>query len=170
MTIYKILKNSSYFSRFRTKHRRNRERKTNYSKKFKINNSIFSNFKKIGFKCVFRKSNYSISSYLIYPSIIGNFIILFSNSKELFKYGYSNSAIHSFASYFLGFLCSRKFFTKFNVYEKNYILTFLDMGFQKAYFGTKVFIFIKVIMLLLGNEPRGYSNSLFSVKKNSTKQ
>merc|ERR1712178_111112 len=132
MAIYKILKNSSYFSRFCTKQRRNREKKTNYKKKFKTNDSYINNFKNIGFKCVLRKSNYSISSFLIYPSIVGDFIITSSNSKELFKYGYANSASHSFASYFLGLLCSRKFFTKFNIYEKTYILTYLDIGFQKA--------------------------------------
>nr|BAS01472.1 ribosomal protein L5 [Lotharella vacuolata] len=143
MTVYKILKNASYFSNFCTKHRRNREKRTNYNKKFNINNSILFNYKNIGFKCVFRKSNYCISSYLVYPSIVGDFIIIVSNSKELFKYGYSNSAKHSFASYFLGLLCARKFFMKFNIYEKKYILTFLDIGFQKASGGSKVYIFIK---------------------------
>jgi len=143
MAVYKILKNSSYFSRFCTKQRRNREKRTNYRKKFKINNSYINEFKNIGFKCVIRKSNYSMSSFLIYPSIVGDFVIIFSNSKELFKYGYVNSSIHSFSAYFLGLLCSRKFLIKFNIYEKTYILTYLDIGFQKATFGSKIFVFIK---------------------------
>jgi len=143
MTIYRILKNASYFSRFCTKKRRNREKRTNYKKKFKLNDSYINKFKNMGFKCVIRKYNYSLSSFLIYPSIIGDFVVIFSNSKELFKYGYANSATHSFSSYFLGLLCARKFFMKFNIYEKTYILTYLDIGFQKASFGSKIFIFIK---------------------------
>mmetsp|Transcript_19013 Transcript_19013/g.46695 ORF Transcript_19013/g.46695 Transcript_19013/m.46695 type:complete len:211 (-) Transcript_19013:2584-3216(-) len=143
MTGYKIIKNSSYFSRYTVKSRRLRSNKIN--KKLKKKSKELGKLQKTPLFIVIRISNVSTVVILKYHSLIGDNVVEMINSIELDIFGSNLSYKNLITDYFIGLLFSKRILLKFAINYINSFKTGIDLGFHKIARGGNISSIIKGI-------------------------
>merc|ERR1712113_880074 len=170
MTQARLSKAHSYFSRFKVKHGRRREYKTDFRARSRL---IIQDINKYGaskYRMVVRFSNKDIICQVIYSTIFGDKTICSSYARELPHYGLKVGLTNYSAAYCVGLLCARRCIAKIGSHsimhktlpndESKYSETgntpltplkkehkpftvFLDSGLKRTSSGSKIFAVLK---------------------------
>nr|BAS01825.1 ribosomal protein L5 [Amorphochlora amoebiformis] len=141
--ITKVQKNSSYFSRFLVKYRRNRENKTNYKKKSKKNQYNYLKSKRNILICFYRISNFFVNCSLKYISLIGDVSIQLTDSKSLSFFGWVGNLKNTISNYLLGCLFSKNVTYYFSLFNKLAYISSIDLGYKNFSLQGRIFFFMK---------------------------
>jgi large subunit ribosomal protein L5e len=165
MGYVKVVKNSSYFSRFQVKYKRRRSGKTDYRARLRLCTQDKNKYNTHKYRFVVRFSNKDITCQVVYAAITGDVVVAAAYSHELPKYGLSVGLSNYSAGYCVGLLLARRVLAKFGL-DKTYVgqeepdgedynvepadegprpfYCLLDTGLKRTSSGSKVFSALKV--------------------------
>ena len=154
----KIIKNTSYFSRFQTKYRRRRECKTDYVQRTQLIQQDKTKYGAAKYRLVARITNTKVIAQIVVAHQNHDETLCQANSIELKRYGIQVGLANYAAAYATGLLVARRFLTKLNlteVYDKQAqqeeededarrpFKVILDVGLARTTTGAKVFAVMK---------------------------
>ena len=119
MGYVKVVKNSSYFSRFQVKYRRRREGKTDYRARLRLVKQDKNKYNTHKYRMSVRFSNKDITCQVQYATISGDVCVAAAYAHELPSYGLSLGLTNYAAAYCVGLLLARRVLTKFGI-DKTY--------------------------------------------------
>jgi large subunit ribosomal protein L5e len=108
----KVLKSSSYFSRFQVKYRRRRQGKTDYRARLRLVKQDKNKYNTHKYRFVVRFSKKDVTCQIVYTTIAGDVCMAAAYSHELPGYGLSCGLTNYAATYATGLLCARRLLTK----------------------------------------------------------
>jgi large subunit ribosomal protein L5e len=108
MPFVKVVKSTSYFSRFQTKYRRRREGKTDYRQRKRLCAQSKAKYQSPKYRLVVRFSNQKVYCQIVYAMIDGDRVMCQANSNELARYGLTVGLKNYAAAYCTGLLCARR--------------------------------------------------------------
>ena len=154
----KIVKNSSYFSRFQTPFRRRRECKTDYVQRSSLIQQDKTKYGAKKYRLVARITNTKVIAQIIYAELDHDVTIAQANSSELPRYGVELGLSNYAAAYCCGLLVARRLLKKLGLDEKfqheikeeeedddarRPFRVLLDVGLRRTTTGAKVFAVMK---------------------------
>lgn len=160
----KIIKNSSYFSRYQVKFRRRREGKTDYRARVRLCTQDKNKYNTPKYRLVVRFTNKDVICQIAYATLAGDVIVASAQARELPRYGLSVGLTNYSAAYCTGLLLARRILQKFGLdshYEGNTedvgedynveaaddaprpFMCILDSGLKRTSTGSKVFAALK---------------------------
>ena len=155
----KIVKNSSYFSRFQTPFRRRRECKTDYVQRSALIQQDKTKYGAKKYRLVARITNTKVIAQIIYAEVDHDVTIAQANSSELPRYGIKLGLSNYAAAYCCGLLVARRLLKKLGLDEKftheikedesdeeearRPFRVLLDVGLRRTTTGAKVFAVMK---------------------------
>ncbi|KAG8901295.1 60S ribosomal protein L5 [Tulasnella sp. 403] len=159
MPFSKLVKNSTYFSRYQVKYRRRREGKTDYFARRRLVTQDKTKYNAPKYRLVVRFSNKNVTCQIIYARIQGDFVLCAATSRELERYGIKHGLTNWTAAYATGLLVARRTLKKLGLDDKfvgqteptgEIVLTgevdehrpfkcFLDVGLTRTTTGNRVF-------------------------------
>jgi large subunit ribosomal protein L5e len=164
MGYVKVVKSSSYFSRYQVKYRRRRSGKTDYRARLRLCTQDKNKYNTPKYRFVVRFTNSNVICQIAYATIAGDVIVAQAQSKELTKYGIKFGFTNYAAAYATGLLLARRVLTKFNLADaykgqedpdgEDYnveaaedgprpFTCLLDTGLKRTSTGSKVFAALK---------------------------
>lgn len=117
MGYVKVVKTSSYFSRYQVKYKRRRAGKTDYRARLRLCTQDKNKFNTHKYRLVVRFSNKDITCQIVYASIAGDVVVAAAYAHELPKYGLKVGLSNWSAAYCVGLLCARRVLKKFGLDE-----------------------------------------------------
>uniref|UniRef100_A0A6A7FW81 Large ribosomal subunit protein uL18 n=2 Tax=Hirondellea gigas TaxID=1518452 RepID=A0A6A7FW81_9CRUS len=157
MGFVKVVKNRSYFKRYKVKFRRRRECKTDYKQRTKLIAQDKNKYNTPKYRFVVRITNRDISCQIFSSDLTHDECIAAAYSHELRRYGLTVGLTNYSAAYCTGLLLARRIVTKFGMEETHqgsvevdgdFFLTdtdsgafkaFLDLGLARATTGANIF-------------------------------
>ena len=152
----KVVKNSSYYSRFQTKLRRRRECKTDYAQRTLLIQQDKTKYGAPKYRLVSRITNTKVIAQIVVAHLDHDETICQALSTELPKYGIKLGLSNYAAAYATGLLVARRFLTKLNLTEvfdkkndeeeddeRRPFKVILDVGLAHTTTGAKVFAVMK---------------------------
>ena len=153
----KVVKNTSYFSRFQTKYRRRRECKTDYVQRTQLIQQDKTKYGAAKYRLVARITNTRVIAQIVVAHLTHDETLCQANSLELKKYGIQLGLATYAAAYATGLLVARRFLTKLNLTEvfdkqneeeededaRRPFKVILDAGLARTTTGAKVFAVMK---------------------------
>ncbi|GBF93315.1 60S ribosomal protein L5 [Raphidocelis subcapitata] len=115
MGYVKVVKTSSYFSRYQVKYRRRRSGKTDYRARLRLCTQDKNKYNTHKYRLVVRFSNRDITCQVVYSSIAGDVVVAAAYAHELPKYGLGVGLKNYSAAYCVGLLLARRVLTKFGL-------------------------------------------------------
>lgn len=115
MGYVKVVKSSSYFSRYQVKYRRRRSGKTDYRARLRLCTQDKNKYNTPKYRFVVRFTNSNVICQIAYATIAGDVVVAQAQSKELTKYGIKFGFTNYAAAYATGLLLARRVLTKFNL-------------------------------------------------------
>ncbi|KDD76608.1 ribosomal L18p/L5e [Helicosporidium sp. ATCC 50920] len=164
MPAMKVVKNSSYYSRYQVKYRRRREGKTDYRARLRLVTQDKNKYNTPKYRMVVRFTNKDIVCQLAYSTLAGDVVVASAYSHELPKYGLTVGLTNYAAAYATGLLLARRVLSKYNLAkayagntedvgedynveeiegEKRPFVALLDTGLKRTSTGSKVFAALK---------------------------
>ncbi|BFZ58068.1 60S ribosomal protein L5 [Savitreella phatthalungensis] len=164
MPFSKVVKNSSYFSRYQTKYRRRREGKTDYYARKRLITQAKNKYGAPKYRLVVRFSRRDITCQIVYSKIEGDVVFAHAHAHELPKYGIKRGLTNWPAAYAVGLLVARRALKKLGLDETyegveeadgEFIVTeavedgprpfkvVLDVGLKRTTTGSRVFAALK---------------------------
>jgi large subunit ribosomal protein L5e len=166
MGFMKVLKTSSYFSRYQVKYKRRRQGKTDYRARLRLTTQDKNKYNTPKYRFSVRFSNKNITCQIQYATIAGDIVVASAYSHELKEYGLKQGLTNYSAAYCTGLLLARRVLTKFkladtykgmedpdavgedyNVDEEDDqprpFTALLDTGLKRTSTGSKVFAALK---------------------------
>jgi large subunit ribosomal protein L5e len=164
MGYVKVVKSSSYFSRYQVKYRRRRQGKTDYRARLRLCTQDKNKYNTPKYRFVVRFTNTKVICQIAYASVSGDVIVASADSKELEKFGVKFGFTNYAAAYATGLLLARRVLTKFGLAEtykgqeeptgEDYnveevddgprpFTALLDTGLKRTSTGSKVFAALK---------------------------
>lgn len=164
MPFDKVLKSSSYHSRFQTPFRRRQEGKTDYYQRKRLVAQHKAKYNSPKYRLVVRFTNKDIIAQIISSQITGDLVFTAAYAHELPRYGIKHGLTNWSAAYATGLLVARRALQKLGLdetytgveeVEGEFELTqavedaprpfkvFLDIGLQRATTGARVFGVLK---------------------------
>lgn len=117
MPFTKLVKNSSYFSRFQTKYRRRREGKTDYYARKRLISQAKNKYNAPKYRLVVRFTKKDIICQIIYSKIEGDVVFAAAYAHELPRYGIKHGLTNWAAAYATGLLVARRALKKLGLDE-----------------------------------------------------
>lgn len=163
MAFLKVVKTTSYHSRFQTKFRRRQQGKTDYYARRRLIQQDKNKYESKKYRFVVRRTNRRIITQIIFPTIQGDRVLCQADSFELRRFGLEAGLTNYAAAYSTGLLLARRLLGNlgmdahykgveaadgefFDLYEKNLIKkerrpfkAFLDVGLVRTTTGNRVF-------------------------------
>lgn len=162
MGFIKVVKTTSYYSRYQVKFRRRREGKTDYQARRRLVQQDKNKYDSKKYRLVVRRTNARIIVQIIYATIQGDRVLAQADSFELKRFGLESGLTNYAASYATGLLLARRLLTQlgmadiykgvetadgefFDVYEKGInedrrpFRALLDVGLVRTTTGNRVF-------------------------------
>lgn len=115
MGYVKVVKTSSYFSRYQVKYRRRRQGKTDYRARLRLVKQDKNKYNTHKYRLVVRFSNKDITCQVVYSTIQGDVVVAAAYAHELPQYGLKVGLTNYSAGYCVGLLCARRVLTKFGL-------------------------------------------------------
>jgi len=115
MGYMKVLKTSSYFSRYQVKYKRRRQGKTDYRARLRLTTQDKNKYNTPKYRLTVRFSNRDITCQIQYATIAGDIVVSTAYSHELKQYGLKQGLTNYAAAYCTGLLLARRVLTKFNL-------------------------------------------------------
>ncbi|GFH05536.1 component of cytosolic 80S ribosome and 60S large subunit [Haematococcus lacustris] len=115
MGYVKVVKTSSYFSRYQVKYRRRRSGKTDYRARLRLVRQDKNKYNTHKYRLVVRFSNKDITCQIVYATIQGDVVVTAAYAHELPEYGLKVGLTNYSAAYCVGLLCARRVLTKFGL-------------------------------------------------------
>ncbi|GMI55654.1 hypothetical protein ScalyP_jg2652 [Parmales sp. scaly parma] len=118
----KVVKSSSYFSRFQVKYKRRREGKTDYRQRKRLCAQDKNKYQAPKYRLVVRFSNKNVICQIAYATLGGDRVMVHASSAELGRYGLEVGLKNYAAAYCTGLLCARRLLNQLKldkVYEGN---------------------------------------------------
>jgi len=164
MGYVRVVKSSSYFSRFQVKYKRRRAGKTDYRARLRLVRQDKNKYNTHKYRLVVRFSNRDITCQITYSSIAGDVVVAAAYSHELADYGLKVGLSNYAAAYATGLLVARRVLTKFGLADtykgceevtgEDYCVEavedgprpffcLLDTGLKRTSSGSKVFAALK---------------------------
>jgi large subunit ribosomal protein L5e len=164
MGYVKIVKTSSYFSRYQVKYKRRRQGKTDYRARLRLVKQDKNKYNTHKYRLVARISNRDVTCQIVYASITGDVVVSAAYAHELKGYGMSVGLTNYSACYATGLLLARRVLTKFGLADtykgceepdgEDYnveevedaprpFYCLLDAGLKRTSTGSKVFACLK---------------------------
>ena len=165
MGYVKVVKTSSYFSRYQVKYKRRRAGKTDYRARLRLTTQDKNKYNTHKYRLVVRFSNKDITCQVVYAAIAGDVVVAAAYAHELPRYGLSVGLTNYSAAYATGLLLARRILTKFGLADtykgqeepdgEDYnveqvddgprpFYCLLDAGLKKTSTGSKTFGALKV--------------------------
>ena len=148
----KIVKNSSYFSRYQTAFRRRRECKTDYVQRSSLIQQDKTKYGAQKYRLVARITNTRIIAQIVTATVNHDVTICQANSNELAEYGIKLGLTNYAAAYCVGLLLARRLLTKLGLQEtfqgeideeedmeRRPFRVLLDVGLRRTTTGARVF-------------------------------
>jgi len=162
MGFIKVVKTTSYYSRYQVKFRRRREGKTDYQARRRLIQQDKNKYDSKKYRLCVRRTNSRIIVQIIYATIQGDRVLCQADSNELKSYGLEAGLTNYAASYTTGLLLARRLLKQlgmdnlykgveaadgefFDVYEKGVnedrrpFRALLDVGLVRTTTGNRVF-------------------------------
>ncbi|KAJ2901751.1 putative 5S rRNA binding ribosomal protein [Zalerion maritima] len=163
MPLHKLVKNSSYYSRYQTKYKRRRQGKTDYYARKRLISQAKNKYGAPKYRLVVRFTNRDIVMQIVTAEITGDKVFVSAYSHELRAYGIEHGLTNWAAAYATGLLIARRALKKLDLDEDfpgveeadgEYTLTeaaeidgetrrpfkcFLDVGLTRTSTGARVF-------------------------------
>jgi large subunit ribosomal protein L5e len=162
MGFIKVVKTTSYYSRYQVKFRRRREGKTDYQARRRLVQQDKNKYDSKKYRLVVRRTNARIITQIIFATIQGDRVLAQADSFELKRFGLESGLTNYAASYATGLLLARRLLTQlgmadiykgvetadgefFDVYEKGInedrrpFRALLDVGLVRTTTGNRVF-------------------------------
>ena len=154
----KVVKNTSYYSRFQTKFRRRREGKTEYVQRTQLIQQDKTKYGAAKYRLVARITNTRVIAQIVVAHLDHDETLCQANSIELKRYGVQCGLANYAAAYATGLLCARRFLTKLNLAEtydaikakeeededdRRPFKVLLDVGLARTTTGARVFAVMK---------------------------
>lgn len=117
MGYVKVVKTSSYFSRYQVKYKRRRSGKTDYRARLRLCTQDKNKYNTHKYRLVVRFSNKDVTCQVVYSSIAGDVVVAAAYAHELPKYGLAVGLKNYSAAYCVGLLLARRVLTKFGLAE-----------------------------------------------------
>jgi large subunit ribosomal protein L5e len=114
----KIVKNTSYFSRFQTPFRRRREYKTEYVQRSSLIQQDRTKYGQRKYRLVARITNTKVIAQVIAAELDHDVTIAQATSKELERYGITLGLTNYAAAYAVGLLVARRLLKQLNLEQK----------------------------------------------------
>jgi large subunit ribosomal protein L5e len=111
----KILKTSSYFSRFQVKYKRRRQGKTDYRARLRLTTQDKNKYNTPKYRMTVRFSNKDITCQIQYATIAGDIVVASAYAHELPAFGLKQGLTNYAAAYCTGLLLARRTLTKFSL-------------------------------------------------------
>lgn len=166
MAYMKVLKTSSYFSRYQVKYKRRRQGKTDYRARLRLTTQDKNKYNTPKYRFSVRFSNRDITCQIQYATIAGDIVVASAYAHELPRYGLKQGLTNYAAAYATGLLLARRTLTKFGLADTYQGLTdadavgedynvdeadegprpftaLLDTGLKRTSTGSKVFAALK---------------------------
>ncbi|ODV78849.1 uncharacterized protein CANTADRAFT_68552 [Suhomyces tanzawaensis NRRL Y-17324] len=164
MPFQKVLKTSSYHSRFQTPFRRRQEGKTDYYQRKRLVTQHKAKYNTPKYRLVVRITNRDIIAQIVSSQITGDVVLTAAYSHELPKFGIEHGLTNWSAAYATGLLVARRALQKLGLdetyqgveeVEGEFELTqaveegprpfkvFLDIGLQRTTTGARIFGVLK---------------------------
>jgi len=115
MGYVKVVKTSSYFSRYQVKYKRRRAGKTDYRARLRLTTQDKNKYNTHKYRLVVRFSNKDITCQVVYAAIAGDVVVAAAYAHELPRYGLSVGLTNYSAAYATGLLLARRMLTKFGL-------------------------------------------------------
>jgi len=117
MGYVKVVKSSSYYSRYQVKYRRRRQGKTDYRARLRLTTQDKNKYNTHKYRIVVRFSNKDITCQVVYAAIAGDVVVAASYAHELPNFGLKVGLNNYSAAYATGLLLARRVLTKFGLGE-----------------------------------------------------
>eukprot|EP00877_Chromochloris_zofingiensis_P006401 jgi/Chrzof1/2013/Cz10g29210.t1 len=115
MGYVKVVKTSSYFSRYQVKYRRRRSGKTDYRARLRLCTQDKNKYNTHKYRLVVRFSNKDITCQVVYAAISGDIVVAAAYAHELPRYGLKVGLNNYSAAYCVGLLLARRVLTQFGL-------------------------------------------------------
>jgi ribosomal protein L18 len=115
MGYVKVVKTSSYFSRYQVKYKRRRAGKTDYRARLRLTTQDKNKYNTHKYRLVVRFSNKDITCQVVYAAIAGDVVVCAAYAHELERYGLKVGLTNYAAAYATGLLLARRVLTKFGL-------------------------------------------------------
>jgi large subunit ribosomal protein L5e len=115
MGYVKVVKTSSYFSRYQVKYKRRRCGKTDYRARLRLTTQDKNKYNTHKYRLVVRFSNKDITCQVVYAAIAGDVVVCAAYAHELKRYGLNVGLSNYSAAYATGLLLARRVLTKFGL-------------------------------------------------------
>jgi large subunit ribosomal protein L5e len=115
MGYVKVVKSSSYYSRYQVKYRRRRQGKTDYRARLRLTTQDKNKYNTHKYRLVVRFSNKDITCQVVYAAIAGDVVVAAAYAHELPKYGLKVGLNNYSAAYATGLLLARRVLTKYGL-------------------------------------------------------
>jgi large subunit ribosomal protein L5e len=115
MGFMKVLKTSSYFSRFQVKYKRRRQGKTDYRARLRLTTQDKNKYNTPKYRMTVRFSNKDITCQIQYATIAGDVVVAAAYAHELPHFGLKQGLTNYAAAYCTGLLLARRVLTKFGL-------------------------------------------------------
>ncbi|PNH02768.1 60S ribosomal protein L5 [Tetrabaena socialis] len=164
MGYVKVVKTSSYFSRFQVKYRRRRSGKTDYRARLRLVKQDKNKYNTPKYRLVVRFSNRDVTCQIVRSTIKGDIVEAAAYAHELPGYGLKCGLTNYASCYCVGLLVARRILAKFGL-DKHYpgqeepdgadynvepvedgprpFYCLLDTGLKRTSTGSKVFACLK---------------------------
>ena len=154
----KIVKNSSYFSRFQTPFRRRRECKTDFVQRASLIQQDKTKYGAKKYRLVARITNTKVIAQIVAAEVDHDVTIAAATSKDLLAYGIELGLSNYAAAYCVGLLVARRLLKKLGLEEKfqgppaeeeddeearRPFKAHLDVGLRRTTTGARVFAVLK---------------------------
>lgn len=118
MPFVKVVKDSSYFSRYQVKYRRRREGKTDYYARKRLVTQAKNKYNSPKYRLVVRFTNKDIIAQIVYAKIQGDIVLTSAYAHELPRYGIKHGLTNWASAYAVGLLVARRALTKLGLADK----------------------------------------------------
>lgn len=115
MGYVKVVKTSSYFSRYQVKYKRRRAGKTDYRARLRLTTQDKNKYNTHKYRLVVRFSNKDITCQIVYAAIAGDVVVAAAYAHELPRYGLNVGLKNYAAAYATGLLLARRVLTKYGL-------------------------------------------------------
>lgn len=164
MGYVKVVKNSSYFSRYQVKYKRRRQGKTDYRARLRLTTQDKNKYNTHKYRFVVRFSNKDVTCQVTYAAVTGDVVVAAAYAHELPRYGIKTGLTNYAAAYATGLLLARRLLTNFGLADtytgveeadgEDYnveaaeegprpFYALLDAGLKRTSTGSKVFAALK---------------------------
>ena len=117
MPFHKLVKNSSYFSRYQTKYKRRRQGKTDYYARKRLITQAKNKYNAPKYRLVVRFTNRDIIMQIVTSEVTGDKVFCAAYAHELKAYGITHGLTNWSAAYATGLLIARRVLKKLGLDE-----------------------------------------------------